>query len=163
VPTERTLLLPSWADADRGGIVSAESARWFARLASFLAGAALVAAFPMPAAWWWAYVGLVPVLLLVRSAGDRREAVWRSWSASVGFFTALHHWVLPYLSVFAVPLAIVFGLIWVPWGLVAWALLRRPPTPRRVAFALLLLPPSGWSWSSCVPGIAWAGRGGPWG
>jgi len=129
-------------------------------LASFLAGAALVAAFPTPAAWWWAYAGLVPVLLLVRSAGDRREAVWRSWLASVGFFTALHHWVLPYLSVFAVPLAALFGLIWVPWGLVAWTLLRRPPTMRRVASAMLLLPAV---WVVVEFLRSWDRLGGSWG
>lgn len=134
--------------------------RWLVRVGAILAGAALVAAFPAPAAWWWAYVGLVPVLLLVRSARDRREAVWRSWLAASGFFLALHHWVLPYLSVFTVPLAALFGLIWLPWGLVAWGLLRRPPTPRRTAVSLVLLPAV---WVVVEFLRSWDRLGGSWG
>lgn len=134
--------------------------RWLPRAAALVAGAALVLAVPAPSAWWWAFVGLVPILLLVARSGDRREAVWRSWLAASGYFTALHYWVLAYLSIFAVPLAVLLGVMWVPWGLVAWELLNRPPSPRRVAVAVALLPAV---WVVIEFVRSWDRFGGSWG
>lgn len=134
--------------------------RWLGRLAAVFAGAVLVLSFPTPALWWWAYVGLVPVLLLVRAADDRREAVWRSWAAGTGFFAALHYWLLPHLSVFAVPIAIAIGVVWVPWGLAGRVLLRSPLRPVHVAGAFVVLP-SIWIATEYVR--SWDRLGGSWG
>lgn len=148
------------AEPDPGDAARPDPRRWLARGLALLAGAALSLTFPEPALWWWAYVGLVPVLLLVARAGDRREAVWRSWLAASGFFTALHWWLLPHLSVFAVPAAILVGLAWVPWGLVAHTLLRPPLTGRRLAAALVLLPAI---WLVAEYVRSWDRLGGSWG
>ncbi|MGP3963064.1 hypothetical protein ACTWPT_44455 [Nonomuraea sp. 3N208] len=104
-----------------------------------MTGACLAVSFPAVTAWWWAWFGLVPVLLLVARAGTFREAGWRSWWASAGFFGTLHHWVLPSLGVFWPLAVLVIGLVWVPFGLVAYGLLRRV-SPTRTGVALLVLP-----------------------
>lgn len=125
-----------------------------------VAGGALTLAFPKPALWWWAYVGLVPVLLLVVAAGDRREAVWRSWAAAVGFFGALHYWLIPHLSVFAVAVVAVVAIVWVPWGLAAWLLLRPPVPLHRLAAAVVVLPAI---WLVVEYARSWDKLGGSWG
>ena len=44
---------------------SRTAARWAMRGLALGCGALVVAAFPEPALWWWAWMALVPVLLLV--------------------------------------------------------------------------------------------------
>ncbi|MGH9111263.1 MAG: apolipoprotein N-acyltransferase, partial [Acidimicrobiales bacterium] len=87
--------------AGAGGRPATRLVRWGVRLVAAASGSTLALAFPESGFWWWPYVGLVPVLLLVAMAPDRREALWRCWSAGCGFFLVLHHWLLPQLSVFA--------------------------------------------------------------
>lgn len=134
--------------------------RWIVRLAGMLAGGALVVAFPEPALWWWAYVGLVPVVLIVVASGDRREAMWRSWFAAAGFLAALHYWLVPHLSVFAVAVVGVVAVVWIPWGLAAWRLLRPPVTLPRLAAVLVLLPAA---WLVIEYARSWDRFGGSWG
>jgi apolipoprotein N-acyltransferase len=81
--------------------------------------------FPEAGLWWWAYVGLVPVLLLVVGSPTRREAGWRAWWAAFGFYLGLHHWLLPTLGPLALPIVAVLALLWLPFGLAGWALLRQ--------------------------------------
>jgi apolipoprotein N-acyltransferase len=138
----------------------ARRGRWGLRLVAALGGAALALAFPEPGVWWWAYVGLVPVLALMSMASDRREALWRCWSAGCGFFVVLYHWLMPSLSVFAPPLVLATGLVWLPWGLVAWWLLRAPRSARRAAAAIVAVP-SAWVLVEYVR--AWERLGGSWG
>ncbi|MEO3798646.1 apolipoprotein N-acyltransferase [Nonomuraea sp. B1E8] len=109
------------------------------RVLALAAGACLAAAFPAVGAWWWAWAGLVPLVVLAARAGSYVEAAWRGWFAAVGFFTVLHHWVLHSLGVFAPLVLGIAGLSWVPFGLVAYGLLRRASVARVVA-ALLVLP-----------------------
>src|SRR5918995_698501 len=138
----------------------ARRGRWGLRSVAALGGAALALAFPEPGLWWWAYVGLVPVLALVSMAPDRREALWRCWSAGCGFFLVLYHWLMPSLSVFALPLVLATGLGWLPWGLVAWWLLRAPRSAGRAAAAIVAVP-SAWVLVEYVR--AWEQLGGSWG
>jgi apolipoprotein N-acyltransferase len=134
--------------------------RWGVRLGAAAAGAAVALAFPESGLWWWAYVGLVPVVLLVAAAPSRREALWRCWSAGCGYFLVLYHWLLPQLSVFVVPLVFAVGLAWLPWGVAAWWLLRDPRCNRKVAAALVVVPSA---WVVVEYLRSWDRLGGSWG
>ncbi|KJY30499.1 acyltransferase, partial [Streptomyces katrae] len=77
-----------------------------------------------------------------------------------GFIVAVHHWLLPSLHVFLVPLAALLGLLWIPWAVLVRELLGGAPAPGRAAVALLLVP-AGWLLSELAR--SWQGLGGPWG
>jgi apolipoprotein N-acyltransferase len=134
--------------------------RWVRRGLAFLLGVPLALAFPRPSLWWLAFVGLVPLLALVRSAPNWREAAVAAWLGGAGFFLAVDSFLLHKVGPFALPLALVIGACWVPWGLVAWPLLRGPVSPLR-ALAALVLVPSAWVAGEFVR--AWPALGGPWG
>lgn len=105
----------SWAGwRERGaGLLDRRAARAAAALS---AGALPALAFPAPSLWWFAYVCLVPLLLLVRSAGSGRAAARDAWLGGTGYMIAVHHWLMPSLHVFIVVLAALLGLLWAPWG-----------------------------------------------
>lgn len=77
-------------------------------------------AFPEPAWWWWAYISLVPCLLLVITAATGREATLRAWLGGAGFFIAISHWLAPKVGPGLIPIALLLGLSWIPWGWLAW-------------------------------------------
>lgn len=136
------------------------SRRWAPRLAASAAGAALALVFPAPNLWWWAFVGLVPILLLVRAAGSVAEGMWRAWFSACGFFATLHYWLLPHLWLFAVPLVLVMGLVWVPFGFAAWSLMRGQLHVSRALWALAGLPAV---WLATEYLRSWDRLGGSWG
>jgi len=125
-----------------------------------LAGALPALTFPEPSWWWFAYVCLVPLLLLCRAAATARDALLRGWCGGAGFILAVHHWLLPNLLVFLPLVAVVVGALWAPWGWASWLLLRPPASGRRVAAALAVLPP-GWLLIELVRSSEYLG--GPWG
>jgi apolipoprotein N-acyltransferase len=125
-----------------------------------LAGALPALTFPEPSWWWFAYVCLVPLLLLCRWAPTARDALLRGWCGGAGFILAVHHWLLPNLLVFLPLVAVVVGMLWAPWGWAAWHLLRSPANGRTVAAALAVLP-SGWVLIELVRSSEYLG--GPWG
>ncbi|MFF3942308.1 apolipoprotein N-acyltransferase [Streptomyces phaeofaciens] len=137
---------------------------WRRSAVAALAGALPVLAFPAPALWWWAYVALVPWILLVRSAPTARRAAFDGWSGGFGFMLAMHHWLLPSLHVFTLVIAALLGALWAPW---AW-LVRRflgtvadgVPARGRILAALLVLPSA---WLAVELVRSWQGLGGPWG
>lgn len=135
------------------------AARWRARTAALVAGAVPVLSFPTPAWWWLAWFALVPMLLVIRSAPSGREAAIRSWCSGTGFIFTMHHWLLPNLGPFIVPLSLALGALWLPWGRLVWETLGRS-TPRRVLGALTLVP-AGWVTIEAVR--SWSSLGGPWG
>lgn len=141
---------------DRAG----RRARWRRTVAAVAAGAVPCLAFPAPALWWLAYVALVPWMLLLRSAPTGRRAALEGWLGGAGFIVAVHHWLLPSLHVFLVPLAALLGLLWIPWALLVRELLGGAPAPGRAAAALVLVP-AGWLLSELAR--SWQGLGGPWG
>lgn len=135
------------------------SPRWRAS-AAVAAGALPALAFPAPALWWFAYVALVPWMLLLRSAPTGRRAVLEGWLGGAAFIVAVHHWLLPSLHVFLVPVAALLGLLWIPWALLVRELLGGVPSAGRTGAALVLVP-AGWLLSELVR--SWQGLGGPWG
>ncbi|MFF0075360.1 apolipoprotein N-acyltransferase [Streptomyces sp. NPDC005494] len=129
-------------------------------VAALCAGALPALAFPAPSLWWFAYVALVPWMLLIRSAATWRRAAADGWVGGMGFMLAVHQWLMPSLHVFIVVLAALLGLLWAPWGvLVARLLGGSPSVPRSVAAVAVV--PSGWLMIELVR--SWEGLGGPWG
>ncbi|MEU1803366.1 apolipoprotein N-acyltransferase [Streptomyces sp. NPDC019937] len=135
------------------------ASRWVRGGAAVVAGALPALAFPAPSAWWFAYVALVPWLLLARSAPTVRRAAYDGWLGGSGFLLAAHHWLMPSLHVFIVLLALLLGLLWVPFGALTQRLLHGRPGPGRVGAALVLLP-SAWLLAELVR--SWQYLGGPW-
>lgn len=166
--------VPRWADATawrRGDRTTTEqrtapwrradlASPWQRGALAALCGALPALAFPAPSWWWFAYVALVPWLLLARSAPTGRRAALDGWLGGLGFMVAVHHWLLPSLHVFTLVIAALLGLLWAPWGWLVRHLIGGTPSPGRAAAALLVLP-SGWLMVELVR--SWEGLGGPWG
>ncbi|MFF5920220.1 apolipoprotein N-acyltransferase [Streptomyces flavochromogenes] len=123
-------------------------------------GALPALAFPAPGLWWWAYLALVPWLLLIRTAPGAGRAALDGWLGGIGFVFAVHHWLLPSLHVFLLPLSALLGLLWLPWAWLVRSLLGGAPSALRAAVALVAVP-SGWLLIELVR--SWEGLGGPWG
>ncbi|MGW7098228.1 apolipoprotein N-acyltransferase [Streptomyces sp. NPDC054838] len=133
---------------------------WWRAAAAVAVGALPALAFPAPALWWFAYVALVPWMLLLRSAPTGRRAALEGWLGGTGLVFAVHHWLLPSLHVFLLLLATLLGALWVPWALLVRELLGGVTTPGRAGAALVLVP-AGWVLPELVR--SWQGLGGPWG
>ncbi|MFD9718100.1 apolipoprotein N-acyltransferase [Streptomyces sp. NPDC059076] len=138
---------------------------WFAPVRhrvglALLVGALPALAFPEPAWGWFAYVALVPWLLLLRSAPSGRQAAIEGWLGGMGFVIAVHHWLVPSLHVFIVVLGALLGLLWAPWGWLVHSRLSGGLSPSGTAAALVVVP-SGWLMIELVR--SWEGLGGPWG
>ncbi|MFD9462064.1 apolipoprotein N-acyltransferase [Streptomyces sp. NPDC060027] len=133
---------------------------WRRGVVAALAGALPMLAFPAPSWWWFAYVALVPWILLARSAPTSRRAAYDGWLGGLGFMLAVHHWLLPSLHVFTVVIAALLGALWAPWGWLVRRFLAGVPSPGQVGAALLVLP-SGWLMVELAR--SWQGLGGPWG
>ncbi|MFG2710451.1 apolipoprotein N-acyltransferase [Streptomyces goshikiensis] len=135
-------------------------ARWWRAAAAVATGALPCLAFPAPSLWWFAYVALVPWMLLLRSAPTGRRAALEGWLGGAGFILAVHHWLLPSLHVFLVPLAALLGLLWIPWALLVRELLGGDGAGGRAGAALALVPAA---WLLSELARSWQGLGGPWG
>ncbi|MER7490461.1 apolipoprotein N-acyltransferase [Streptomyces sp. NPDC126497] len=133
---------------------------WRRSAAAVVAGALPVLAFPAPSLWWFAYVALVPWVLLARTAPTGGRAARDGWCGGFGFMLAMHHWLLPNLHVFTFVIAALLGALWAPWGWLVRRLLGGAPSRGRVAAALVVVP-SGWLAIELVR--SWQGLGGPWG
>ena len=133
--------------------------RWLGRVGALACGALPLLAFPEPALWWFAWVSLVPLLLLVRAAPTSREAALRGWWAGAGYVTATDYWLWPAVGPALVLIAFLVGLLWLPWG---WAVRRmlagRPPLTRLLGATLVR--PSVWVAIEAVR--SWQSLGGPW-
>ncbi|GAA2936562.1 apolipoprotein N-acyltransferase [Streptomyces enissocaesilis] len=136
------------------------SSPWWRGAAAVAFGALPALAFPAPSLWWFAYVALVPWMLLIRSAATGRRAALDGWLGATGFMIAVHHWLMPSLHVFIVVLAALLALLWLPWGWLVRSMLGGAPSARRATAALVVVP-SGWLTAELVR--SWQGLGGPWG
>jgi len=130
-----------------------------ARYAALVAGAVPVLAFPAANLEFLAWAGLVPGLVLMRSAPTRREGWIRGWWFGVGYLLAAMYWLAPNIGPALLLVAIVFGFLWSAVGLATWSLLRPPVTPRR-ALAALVVVPSCWLVTEWIR--SWRAIGGPW-
>jgi apolipoprotein N-acyltransferase len=156
------------AGASTVGIEETRASRWAWRLAAAALGAPLALAFPRPSLWWLGFVALAPLILVVRSAPSAREAGVRSWLGGSVFFLSVDSWLVPEAKILALPAAVLLGLLWLPWGRIAWRLLGTRTAPWglpdrvgawRATLALVLLP------SAFVLGEvvrSWDALGGPW-
>ncbi|MGW5399794.1 apolipoprotein N-acyltransferase [Streptomyces sp. NPDC003952] len=133
---------------------------WWRAVVAVASGALPCLAFPAPALWWFAYIALVPWILLLRSAPTGRRAALEGWLGGAGFVFAVHHWLLPSLHVFLFVLSALLGLLWIPFALLVRELLGGRPGGGRAGAALVLVP-AGWLLSELVR--SWQGLGGPWG
>jgi apolipoprotein N-acyltransferase len=142
-----------------GHAIAARPGRRRGWLAALGCGALPVLAFPAVAWWWFAWVCLVPLLLVLRSAPTAREAALRGWWAGAGYLTAAAYWLAPVAGP-ALPL-VTFGLAlpWLPWGWAAWRLLAGRPRPGTLLAATLVLP-AGWVAAEALR--SWQSLGGPW-
>ncbi|MEU0627678.1 apolipoprotein N-acyltransferase [Streptomyces sp. NPDC005989] len=135
------------------------SGRWRGCLA-VLAGALPALAFPAPSLWWLAWVGLVPWLLLIRTAGTGRRAALEGWLGGTGYMLAVHNWLLPSLHVFILILAALLGLLWAPWGLLVFRVLGGRVSAAAAASAVVVVP---CGWLMIELARSWEALGGPWG
>lgn len=129
--------------------------RWLA----LPAGALLALVFPAPSWWWFAWVALVPLMLLVRAAPTRREAMVRAWWGAAGFVMVSQYWLTPSIGPAILLLGALLGALWLPWGWAVHGLLAAPLTGRRTAAALLVVPSA---WICAEAARSWQSLGGPW-
>lgn len=128
--------------------------------AALLAGALPAFAFPESNIAWFAYIALVPWMMMLRTAPTGRRAFLDGWIGGLGFMLAVHQWLIPSLHVFILVLGGFLGLLWGPWGWLVRFMLRGRPSVRRTVAALAVLP-SGWLIIETVRSLD--GLGGPWG
>ena len=129
------------------------------RYAALVAGVLPALAFPAPNLEFVAWFGLVPGMLLFRSAPSAREAAVRGWWFGTGFLLASLDWLAPNLGPGLLLIAAFIGALWTMFGAATWWLLRPPITPLR-ALAALAVVPSCWLVADWVR--SWQGFGGPW-
>jgi apolipoprotein N-acyltransferase len=129
------------------------------RYAALVAGALPALAFPAPNLEFVAWFGLVPGMLLFRSAPSGREAAVRGWWFGAGFLLAALDWLAPNLGPGLLLIVAFIGTLWTGFGAATWGLLRSPVTPLR-ALAALAVVPSFWLVADWVR--SWQGFGGPW-
>ena len=129
------------------------------RYAALVAGVLPALAFPAPNLEFVAWFGLVPGMLLFRSAPSAREAAVRGWWFGTGFLLASLDWLAPNLGPGLLLIAVFIGALWTIFGAATWGLLRPPITPLR-ALAALAVVPSCWLVADWVR--SWQGFGGPW-
>ena len=136
-----------------------EGLRRPARWGALLAGALPLLAFPAPNLSVLAWCALVPGLLLISRSPSGREAAVRGWWLGCGYFVAAMWWLAPEIGPAVLIVAVVFGVLMAPFGLVVWRLLRPPVNVRR-ALAALVVVPSFWLLTEWVR--SWQALGGPW-
>ncbi|OBK52368.1 apolipoprotein N-acyltransferase [Mycobacterium sp. 1081908.1] len=128
-------------------------------IAASVLGALPALAFPAPTWWWLAWVGLVPLLLVVRAAPSGWAAAVRAWCGVAGFVLATQYWLVTSIGLLLVLLAAGLGALWLPWGWLAHRLLAAPVGPGRTVVAVVVLP-SAWVVAEVVR--SWPPLGGSW-
>ncbi|KUI24850.1 apolipoprotein N-acyltransferase [Mycobacterium sp. IS-1742] len=132
---------------------------WPGLAGAFVAGGLPALAFPAPSWWWLAWVGVVPLLLVVRAAATVRAAALRAWCGMAAYVLATQYWLLPSAGPLLLVLALGLGALWVPWGAATYLLFGEQVTAGRTYAALVVLP-SAWIVAEMVRSLP--GLGGPW-
>jgi apolipoprotein N-acyltransferase len=97
-------------------------------------------------------------VLIVRSPSAREGGI-RAWWLGAGYLIAALYWLAPEIGPGVLLVAAVVGVLWVPFGVAAWKLLRPPVTWPR-ALAALVVVPSCWLLTEWLR--SWQALGGPW-
>ncbi len=129
------------------------------RYAVLVAGGLPALAFPAPNLEAFAWVALVPGLLLIHRSASAREATVRGGWFGAGYLLATIWWLAPNIGPGLLLVAAVLGGLWCGVGLAAWGLLRPPVTVRK-ALAALVVVPSAWLVTELIR--SWQALGGPW-
>ena len=139
----------------------AKPVRWIrsARFAMLLCGAVLVLTFPDANLEFLAWFGLVPGLVLIVRSPTAREGGVRAWWLGAGYLIATLYWMAPEIGPAVLLVGAVVGVLWVPFGVAAWKLLRPPGSWPR-ALAALVVVPSCWLLTEWLR--SWQALGGPW-
>jgi apolipoprotein N-acyltransferase len=124
-----------------------------------LLGALLILAFPAPNLEFLAWFGLVPGLVLIVRSPTAREGGIRAWWLGAGNLIAALYWMTPEIGPAVLLVGAVMGVLWVPFGVAAWKLLRPSVTWPR-ALAALVVVPSCWLLTEWLR--SWQALGGPW-
>ena len=124
-----------------------------------LLGALLILAFPAPNLEFLAWFGLVPSLVLIVRSPTAREGGMRALWLGAGYLIAALYWMTPEIGPAVLLVGAVMGVLWVPFGIAAWRLLRPPVTWPR-ALAALVVVPSCWLLTEWLR--SWQALGGPW-
>jgi len=106
-----------------------------------------------------AWVGLVPLLLVVRAAPTAMQGAVRAWAGMTGFVLITQYWLWPAAGPLLIVLAVGLGTLWLPWGWAAHRLLSGELTIWRVVAAVVVLP--SW-WVLAEAARSWDKLGGPW-
>ncbi|OBI66004.1 apolipoprotein N-acyltransferase [Mycobacterium sp. E796] len=122
-------------------------------------GALPALAFPALAWWWLAWVGLVPLLLLVRGAPSAWAGAARAWCGVAGFVLVTQYWLVTSAGPLLLVLAAGLGALWLPWGWLAHRLLSAPVGFRRTVAAVVVLPSA---WVLAEVARSWPPLGGSW-
>ena len=133
---------PGLPDNKRVGLRSAlvKPVRWFwsVRGVMLLCGALLVLTFPDANFEYLAWFGLVPGLVLIARSPTAREGGVRAWWLGAGYLIAALYWMAPEIGPGVLLVAVVFGFLWVPFGVAAQKLLRPPVSWPRALAALVV-------------------------
>ena len=132
---------------------------WSVRRLMLLAGALPILSFPAANLEFLAWFGLVPGLLLIVRSPSAREGGIRAWWLGAGYLIAALYWMAPEIGPGVLLVGAVFGVLWVPFGVAAWKLLRPPASWLR-ALAGLVVVPSCWLITEWLR--SWQALGGPW-
>jgi apolipoprotein N-acyltransferase len=154
---------PVPGDNRRVGLRSAltKPVRWIRSVRCLMlgCGALLVLTFPDANLEFLAWFGLVPGLILIIRSPTAREGGIRAWWLGAGYLIAALYWMAPEIGPAVLLVAAVVGVLWIPFGVAAWKLLRPPLTWPR-ALAGLFVVPSCWLLTEWLR--SWQALGGPW-
>lgn len=136
----------------------------FTCIATFLSALFLGLSFPNANVSYFAWIGLVPVLFLLKEAKTYQNAFWISYLTGALFFIIVLYWLMhvtvPGTIVFALCLAVYFGI----FGLMAHYVLLRYKEGRLQEFGILWVIPSLWvviEWirAHALTGFGWGALG----
>src|SRR6266550_2164178 len=149
------------ADNGRVGRALRRTGRWIwsPRRLMLLLGALPILAFPAANLEFLAWFGLAPGLGLIVRSPTAREGGMRAWWLGAGYLIAALYWMTPEIGPAVLLVGAVIGVLWVPFGVAAWKLLRPPVTWPR-ALAALVVVPSCWLLGEWLR--SWQALGGPW-
>src|ERR1700742_264066 len=107
----------------------------------------------------WGALAAGAVLMVIRNAPTAREAGVRGWWLASGYIMAAMYWLAPEIGPGLLLVALLLGVLLVPFAVSAWLLLRPPLTVLR-ALAALVVVPSCWLLGEWLR--SWQALGGPW-